>query len=168
MSDTTRRMALCSMSAALSLVIMLLGSATGVFTYASPMLAGLILLPAGRRYGIKWHLIMWFAAGALSAMLVSDIEETLIFVCIAGWYPAVRPAFERFRKVPRILLKLLLFNMIIIPLEELITRVLVPEAETLPMKLLALVLGNVLFIMYDLIIPKAEAFFKKRLSKLFR
>ena len=43
----TKLIALGGVTAALSVVLMLAGSLIGIGTYASPMLAGLALLPAG-------------------------------------------------------------------------------------------------------------------------
>ena len=53
------------MSAA-GVVFMILGSMLGVATYAMPMIVGLMLIPLGKRYGIKYHLTTFAAIALLS------------------------------------------------------------------------------------------------------
>ena len=76
---------------------MILGSMLGVATYAMPMIVGLMLIPLGKRYGIKYHLTTFAAIALLSLMLVSDVEQSLLFAAFLGWYPAVRPWLQRIR-----------------------------------------------------------------------
>ena len=68
MKKQTRKIALGALFTALGVTLMLLGAAIGIGTYAAPMLAGLLLLPLGARYGTKYQLTV-FAATALLSLL---------------------------------------------------------------------------------------------------
>lgn len=66
MSNCTKRFTTCSLMSAAGVVFMILGSMLGVATYAMPMIVGLMLIPLGKRYGIKYHLTTFAAIALLS------------------------------------------------------------------------------------------------------
>ena len=149
-----RRMAVCSMMAALGVVVMLLGAVLSLGMYACPMIVGLCLIPIGQEYGKKYQILLWLAISFLSMLLVPNPEENLMFFGLFGWYPVLWPSLYRLPKALGMTLKLLLFNAVIIALETLVLLVLAPEAMEPSMLFLLLVLGNVTFILYDRVIPK--------------
>lgn len=166
MNDMPRKIAVGGMLAALGVVLMVLGSFLGLGMYLSPMLAGLCLLPAGRRWGRRWQLLLWAAVSLLCLMLVPDIEENLMFIGLLGWYPALRIRLQALPGVPRLLVKLVLFNGIILALEALITTYLVPEVFSPVLALSLLILGNVTFLLYDFAIPIFEAVLERYLQRI--
>ena len=166
MNDMPRKIAVGGMLAALGVVLMVLGSFLGLGMYLSPMLAGLCLLPAGRRWGSRWQLLLWAAVSLLCLMLVPDIEENLMFIGLLGWYPALRIRLQVLPGVPRLLVKLVLFNGIILALEALITTYLVPEVFSPVLALSLLILGNVTFLLYDFAIPISEAVLERYLQRI--
>ena len=103
----TRAVALCGVIAALSIVLMAVGGLLGIGLYAAPMLAGLCLLPAGRFLGVKYHVMLWLVVSALSFLLVPDVEQNLMFLCLFGCYPILRPALQRLPRMLRPLCRLL-------------------------------------------------------------
>lgn len=165
-TQTTRQIALGGVLAALAVVILLLGGVIPIGTYLAPMLASLPLivllaeLPKGLCLG-------WYAVVAiLGATLCPDKETAFVFVFL-GWYPVARPALDRLPRLPRLLGKLLLFNLAVAALYALLILVFRLEAllqearETGFVMLLVLaILGNVTFLFYDLLL--------KRLSVLYR
>ena len=154
------------MMAACSVVVMLLGAVLSLGMYLCPMLVGLSLMLIGREYGIRYQVMLWIVISVLCIILVPNPEENLMFAGLFGWYPALRPILERVPKSLRMLIKLLVFNITVIALEALIIFVLVPEILDSAMLFLLLLMGNVMFVMYDRVIPKfpdlADRFIKKR------
>ncbi|MBQ4040946.1 MAG: hypothetical protein IJC91_07420, partial [Oscillospiraceae bacterium] len=134
-------------------MLMLLGAVLELGMYAAPLLAGICLLPYGQKYGIKYQIIVYLAVSFLSFILVPNIEQNLMFAGLFGWYPALRPALQGLSKLPRIVVKLLIFNVTIIAIEALVMLVLVPEVLGGGLIAALLVLGNITFILYDCIIP---------------
>lgn len=161
-----KRAAYCGMSVALCVVVLVLGGWSGVGTYAAPMLAGVCLLPVGREWGARYQMAMWFAAGLLSIFLIPDVEESVMFLGFFGWYPALRPALERLPKLPRLLVKLAVFNAAMVGLEALVMLALVPARESAGLLAALLALGNVTFVVYDRLIPRVELLYERRLRKV--
>ena len=151
--QNTKKIASGAMLAAACTVIMLLGAVLELGMYAAPLLVGLLLIPYGQKYGAKYQLVVFAAVSLLSFMLVPNIEQNLMFTGLFGWYPVLRPALQRLYKVPRLISKLLIFNMTVIAIEALVMLVLVPEAMGGILMIILLVLGNATFLLYDYIIP---------------
>ena len=157
MKTATKRMAACAMMAALCVVLMVLGAVLELGMYACPLLAGLCFIPIGQKYGRKYHLILFVATALLSFFLVPNIEENLIFAGIFGWYPILRPVLQKLPGVLRWLVKLAVFNGVVVAIEWLVMTVLAPEAMADVMLWVLLALGNVTFIAYDFLIPRLDA-----------
>ena len=161
----TKRMAMCGMMAALSVVLMVLGGALGLGMDVSPLLAGLCLIPIGNAYGKKYQVILWLAVSALSLLLVPNIEESLMYLCLFGCYPILRPQFQKLPKVLRFITKLLFFTVIFTALQLLITLVLVPEVMGTGMMVTLIVLADVTLMVYDFVLPRVEWLLQKKFGK---
>lgn len=162
-----KRISVCSMIAALCLVLMLLGSFLGIGMYAVPMIVGLLLTVPGEKYGWRSHLLLWAAVGILSLILVPEMEQSLMFLLIFGPYPMLYPLFQKCRLLPRILLKLLYFNGMVILTEAIVMAMLFPDGMGTLMAAMLLLLGNLLFFCYDHLIPRAERLMQRYLGKLY-
>jgi len=167
MKKQSKCMASCGIMAALGVVLMLLGSVLGLGMYLAPMLVGLCLVPIGKAYGKKYQLLLWIAISLLSIMLVPNVEQNLMFLCLFGWYPAFRPVLQKLPLTLCLGLKLAIFNAIVIPLELLIMFVLVPETTGTVFAAILLVLGNITFLCYDFAIPAFELIMEKYLKRFF-
>lgn len=161
-------MALCSMMAALSVVLMAAGSILELGMYAAPMFAGICLLPIGRAYGKKYHAMIWLVVSVLCFMLVPGVEQNLMYFALFGVYPMLRPWFERRPPLPRFILKMVFFNAVVVALEALVMLVLVPESLGTALTVVLLVLGNVTFIVYDFVIPRMEAVLYHYLKRIMK
>ena len=153
--------ATCGMMAALAIVIMIVGGFLGIGMYASPMFAGLCLVPIGERFGKKYHVSLWLAVSMLSFMLVPDLEQNLMFLCVFGSYPILYPFFQKLSPKVRIVAKLLYFNIVIISLEYIIVTLLVPEVFEPIWFVVLLLVFNFIFLCYDKIIPNIGRIMKR-------
>ena len=102
--------------------------------------------------------VILFAVGALLGLLfVPDKEIALIFTVLLGYYPLVKPRFDRIRpRALQLVCKLLLCNAAVLAMYGLLL-VIVPAGSVsqelrttaLAMTLLTLAMGNVAFALYD-------------------
>ena len=165
MRTSARRIAICSMMAALSVVLMLLGAILELGMYAAPLMAGLCFIPIGQKYGRKYQWMLYSVTGILCLLIVPNMEENLMFIGLLGWYPILRPTLQKLPKLLRLIVKLAVFNVIIIGIEWLVMTVLAPEVVGDVLLWVLLALGNITFVAYDFMIPKMELLMS-RLVKL--
>ena len=167
----SREIALCGMLNALAVVLMNLGSLVPLATFCTPLLAMLVLLPVLEEYGSKMGWAAWFSVSVLSLLLVTDRETALVYVFF-GWYPMVRPKVAAIRsKAVRFGVKLLICNALILTLYGIVLRFLglatdLTEA-TKVMNAILLALGNVVFLLLDLVLGRMTLVWRRKLRKRF-
>ena len=159
----TRIVALCGMVSALSVVVLALGAMLGIGMYAAPMIAGLCLLPIRREAGWRGQMMVWLAVSLISFMLISEVEQNLMYLCLFGLYPILYPFFQRLPKGIRIAGKMLFMNAVTIAVEALVVLVLVPETMGLWMGIALMVIGNAVFFLYDRMLPVFDAILSRYL-----
>ena len=102
-------MALGAVMAAAGTALMLLGGVIPVFTYVSPLLASLFLIPVEHAAGRKAAAAVWVITSVLTLLLGAD-KEAAFFYVFFGWYPLMKPVLDRIRgRRLRLLIKFLLF-----------------------------------------------------------
>lgn len=157
-SNSAKIVALGGMLAALSLVIMCMGTLIPVATFVCPMLCMMILQLVCALCGdrIAWA---WYGAVAILGMLMAPDKEAAAVFAFLGYYPIIKPKLDR---LPLSLLwKLLLFNAAILLMYWLLLSVLGmtdlgDEFSDLGMAFTAvlLVMGNVIFILLDVVLGR--------------
>ena len=104
-------MAYCGMAAALSVALMLLGAVFPIAMFIAPAVASFLIATVCVECGKTMALTAYGAVSLLSLLFVPDKEVALTFVFLLGYYPLVKPRFERIRlPLVRALCKLLLCN----------------------------------------------------------
>ena len=93
-ANRSRMVAFCAMMAALSTVIMLTGGLIPVLTYCSPLAASALLIPVLEEYGKGKASMVWIVTAALSILIGVD-KEAAFFYLFLGWYPILKPLFDR-------------------------------------------------------------------------
>lgn len=167
----SREIALCGMLNALAVVLMNLGSLVPLATFCTPLLAMLVLLPVLEEYGPKMAWAAWFSVSILSLLLVSDRETALVYVFF-GWYPILRPRIAAMTsRLLRLGARLLLCNVLILTLYGLVLRLMGLTSDLVDaawgMNALLLVLGNVVFLLLDLVLARMTVAWKVKFRKRF-
>ena len=160
--------ALCGMMTALAVVILCLGGLIPAATFCCPVLASLVLLPVMQRWGRRDAVLVWAASAILGLLL----GPAAALYAALGYYPAIRAGLDRKRPALRWALKLLLFNGATIALYALLIFVmgldaLVEEYQATGTALLiaTLALGNVVFVVYDMLLRRLERVLAARRRK---
>lgn len=144
--------------AALALVIMNMVGLIPVATYVCPslcmILLSVVLKLCGRRIGWAWY----GAVAILSVLMAPDKEAAAIFA-VLGYYPMIKPAFERTR-MPNTC-KYLYFNVVILAVYWLLinlmglTEIAKEFAEMgILFTVVMLLMGNMIFRMLDRILSR--------------
>ncbi|HIU30778.1 MAG TPA: hypothetical protein IAB66_01255 [Candidatus Caccousia avistercoris] len=147
-------------------------SATGLFptlTYAIPALAGVLLVAAVIEIGKKEAFACYAVTAVLSLLLGTDKEAALLFVLLFGYYPTLKSLLDPIRSRPvQWGLKLLVANAAMVLFYVLTVYVLGVPQESLsllgvPLPLVILVLGNLVFLLYDRAISGIAVLYVQRI-----
>ena len=108
-SNPAYRLALCSLMAALSVAMMLASSLIPILTYASPLAAGVMLIPVICEFGTGYAWMTWSVTAVLGLLLCAD-REAAFFYLLLGYYPVLKPGLDRIPvRALRVMGKLALF-----------------------------------------------------------
>lgn len=170
--SASRKIAFCGILAALAIVLLLLGGFVPFAVYCCPMLAMLLLVPLMEECSVK-ICICWYLAVSLLAFLLTPDKEAAFVFAFLGWYPIARRPLGKWPKLPRIIGKLLLFNVAVFAMYALMIWLFRMEAVAaefqsagLPVLILLLALANVLFLAFDLLLGKMTVYFHKRKGRM--
>ncbi|MBR3094168.1 MAG: hypothetical protein IKH12_01090 [Clostridia bacterium] len=176
--------AIGGMAVALS-VVLLIPTALELFVYALPALAGILTLFCVIELGKSWAFGVYLATALLSLLLVPNKEAAVMYTAFFGYYAIVKALLEA-RDLPRVveyLLKFLIFNASVVASYLVLIHVFgMPLGDMLGVDdgvwwakyavPVMLVMGNAVFLVFDLALTRMATFYLKllqpRLRKLFR
>lgn len=172
--NKTSKTTLGAMTAALSVVIMLL-TVVPVMTYASPMLAGTLLLVIVIETDKKWGYAVFTVAAVLSVLLASDKQAVILYIIFFGHYPVTKAIIESRIKsrVAGWIVKYAVFNAAMVFSYYLVVSVFAfPMDEVGDMgkygTLILLAVGNVFFPVYDIMLSRVVTLYVLRIRKAVR
>ena len=172
MRRSTHELALAGLLAALSVVLLSLGSLIPLATYAAPVLASSVLLVAREECRPSYAWGCFLVAAALGVMLSVDPECSLLYAFL-GCYPLLKPKLDALRpRAVRTAAKLLLCTLAVGAMYALALFVFQLEAvveefaATAPALLgLTVLLGAAVFLMYDLALDRLVILYKRRRTR---
>lgn len=168
------RMALCGVLAALTVAILLAGTALGIGTYAAPMLASFLLIPALVEYGPRTAITQYIASAVLAVLLVPDPELSLFYALVLGPYPAEKMLLDRIHPaVLRWAAKLAVFNGAAVLMYALLRLVFLPGMTdlmpgTVAMVLVLVGLCNLAFVMCDRAVAALTVVYRLRMRRYWK
>lgn len=171
---TTKSIALCAVLAAMGTAVMLMGGLIPVFTYCSPLLSSLFLIPVLDLYGKRHAGAVWTVTALLSLLIGAD-KEAAFFYLFFGWYPLIKPALDRIPgKLPRFAAKTGLFAAAALLMYWLTCSVLGIEeiaesySAALWVNLLFLAAMVLCMLLFDRALERLMLVYELRFRKLFR
>ncbi len=149
--------ALCGVAVALSVVLLLLGAVVPVAMFIAPAAGGILIAAVDVECGRRFAWTAYGAASLLGVLLAPDKETALFFIILLGYYPLVKPRFDRLRLAAlRVAARLLLCNgsvlamygllLLFFPGGEIAAEL---QATALVLAAVTLLIGNVAFLLYD-------------------
>lgn len=174
----SQKIALCGVLGALSVVLMLVGAALQVGTYAAPMFAAFLLVPVLEEYGPRYALLLYATVSILAVLLVPETELALFYVLVVGYYPVLRRALRKLKPAAlRWVLTFLIFNGATVAVYLVLAAVFGPViwqelmADGMPVLVLLLATGNLAFFLCDRALAAITRYYRlvlrKRLKHFF-
>ena len=169
-----KTLALCSMLAALGVVVLLLGSFIEVLDLSAAMFASLIVVIAVIEAGKYWPWLT-YAVTALTALLLLPYKVPAIMYLLAGYYPIIKEKLEKLPKIVAWVIKLIIFNvslsLVLLALKLFLPGVsieLIPGLRDLYTYLIYYVAGNIIFVLYDVLLTRLVSFYIFKLRDRLR
>ena len=160
---STKKITLCGLVAALSVVIMLT-SYFPYLTYTIPAIAGLFMMIPLIECGAVWGFAT-YAASAFIVFITGETEAKILYVMFLGYYPILKSVIEKInRQIIEWTLKLLCFNVAAIAFYYVSTIVFNVSFDDFGEwgkygALLFLALCNVVFVIYDIGISRVASYY---------
>lgn len=173
--------AIGGMTAALSVVLML-PTVMGLWTYALPAFAGMLVMFTIVELDKKWATGIFVAVSLLSLILLPNKEAAVFYLCFFGNYPIIKCLLEG-AKMPRTaeyIIKIVVFNAEILLAGFIMVKVFgMPMAELLGTEgetaawvqyalPITLAVGNATFILFDRLLTMAVTIYLLKWQKRFR
>lgn len=173
--------AIGGMTAALSVVLML-PTVMGLWTYALPAFAGILIMFTIIELDKKWATGIFVAVSILSLILLPNKEAAVFYLCFFGNYPIIK-CFLEGKKMPRVLeyiIKFIVFNAEILLAGVIMVKVFgMPMAELLGTEgetafwvkyalPITLVVGNITFLLFDKLLTMMVTIYLIKWQKRFR
>ena len=171
----SQKIALCGVLGALSVVLLLVGAALQIGTYAAPMLAAFLLIPVLDEYGPKYALLLYATVSILSVLLVPELELAFFYVFVIGYYPVLRQQLARIKStLLRWVIKFAVFNGATVLVYLLLFALLGPAildellADGVGMLAALLATGNLSFWLCDRAVGALTRYYRLILKKKLR
>ena len=148
----TKRIALCGIFAALSLVVMYVAAVTEMLSLCGMIVAVFAVMFLYIEFGAKTALSVYGVISVLTVLILPDKFTAVFFAVYAGYYPIIKAKFESMKnRTVSWLCKLVSFNFVLVLLIILSKYVASMETETMAIEAAVLVLANVTFVMADIL-----------------
>ncbi len=172
------KVALGGVVAALSLLFMILAGVTSTLVYAIPMITGALLMMLVVEFGHGFAGLIYVAVSIISLLLLGNKEAAIMYLAFFGYYPILKSILEKHIKgFVCWIVKYLIFNVAMVVSYFVITKIFMISFDdiesfgkfALPLLLLA---GNVLFVMYDVVLTRLVSIYlyrwRKSIKRVFK
>lgn len=167
--ERTKRLTVCAMLAALSVILLLLGSFVEVVDISMAVVASLLCVFAVIEYGGSAPWLVFGVTSILSLLLLPQKTPAVMYLLFFGYYPILK---ERLEKLPRLLswiLKEVIFNVALIVMMVLSALLLFSSETDLTLLYVAFfVVAEIAFPIYDIALTRLISLYLFRLRKRFR
>jgi hypothetical protein len=158
-----KRIVICGVLVALSVIILYLGCAIEVLDLTLSAVVALLVVVIVIEMGHRYAWLAYVATSILSLIMLPQKTPAIFYACFMGFYPIIKSYVERLSStVLQWVIKIAVGNAALV-LMLLIIRVFVPdEFETGLILISTYALGMIAFVMYDVALSKLiTAYFVK-------
>ncbi len=163
---------------ALSIVLMMLAGITSSLVYAIPMITGLFLMVLVIEFGRGFTTFVYVSVSIISILLLGNKEAAIMYIAFFGYYPIIKSVFEKhFKGIICWLFKYVLFNISMIAFYFVSTKIFMISYEDIESFSkyaiwVLLLAGNILFLMYDILLTRLVTIYlykwQKKIKRVFK
>ena len=157
------------MLAALGVILLYVGSIIQVADLSMAVLASLLCVFAVIEYSGRAPWLVFGVTAVLSLILLPQKSPAVVYTLFFGFYPILKEQFEKMGRVRCIVLKELVFN-IALAVIFLAMKFLFLEFTDIPfmLYLIAIVLCEIVFLVYDFALTRLISLYVYKLRKRFK
>ena len=166
--DKTRRIGFSAMLSALGVVIIYIGSLAEVLDISMAVIASLCTIVALIEFGLPSAWLV-YAVTSVLAIILSPRSPALMFLLFFGYYPIIKERVEPKGKLFSWIVKELVFNVAAVAIIlSFVFLFNMPLTYPLPLLIATLVLAELVFILYDVVLTRLISFYLFRLRSRFK
>jgi hypothetical protein len=162
----TKTLTVSSLMAALCLVILSLGSLVESLDISLSILAGLVIMILSAEYADRVAFAVFGVTGILSLLLPVK-SAGILFVAIFGWYPIVQKKIHYLKPFWARIVKFLICNTVLALLLAM-SALIMGKVDAIVVYLTLIVLANICFYMYDILLDRFLIWYIMKLRKHLR
>lgn len=144
-----------------------------LFVYLIPAAAGVMLLIIYVEIDAKWSFFTYVSVAVLCLFITPDKEASLLYIMFLGYYPILKMFIEKIGNIVfKWLLKLIVYNVMIILYYQIIIRIIVNVDLTDDINelgkygaLIFLAITNIVFVVYDIAVSRLKDMYVKWFRK---
>ncbi len=163
----TKKMTLAASFAALSFVLLLVGSFFESLDLTFSALASFTVVLAVIELGRPYPLLIYAVTSLLALLLLPSKFAAVCYALFFGFYPIFKEMFERFRPLVSWVLKFSLFNIGFFVI-LLASRFLLGLPDLSPFDIPLLLLGNAAFFLFDFALSRLITLYLFKLRRLLK
>ena len=165
----TKKLAFCGVLSSLQVVILYFSSIFSVIDLTLAALTVFVMIFSVIEIGGKYPFVMYAVVSTLALIILPQKFSAVVYALFFGWYPMAKALYERFNPIVAWLLKFITFNVSFIIIYKVCISLLGLEAEgnmdTTVYKAVMLILGNIAFLMFDIMLRLVITLYRLRLRK---
>lgn len=166
MKKRVKKLSLCALLCAVSIVLMLIGCFIQALDLTAAIAAGLTVAVAMIECGLSWSFMLYAATGVLALVLLPAKTPALFYVLMGGIYPIIKAFVEKIKNRYAVwAVKLAGFNVFYTALIAVGKFLLNINDPIFSFNIFVYVLGNATFILYDIAFTRIAALYVKRIRR---
>ncbi len=162
--SSTRSLTLCAAGSALSFVLLWLGTVTGVLDMSAAVLCGVITHLLVDQTGPSRAACSVAVCCVLCAVLVPDKTVPVLYICVGGIYPLIRPRAQKLGRLARRAVKCIAATLSIL-IYCVSLYIFIPSEAGKYLVPAALVLGGACFFLYDVLLERFLMIYRARFCR---
>lgn len=168
------KVALGGVIAALSLLLMLVAGVTTSLVYAIPMITGAFLMVLVIEFGAGFAGLEYLAISIISMLLLGNKEAAIMYVAFFGYYPIIKSFIEKYMgKILSWIVKYVIFNVSMVVAYFVVSKIFMITFDDMEVfgkyaLLILLLAGNILFVVYDIMLTRLVTIYVYRWQKYIK